>query len=87
MDTENKTPHSSNDGEEEETPKETSLLIQTTQATEDQMNNGVKQLMNVVSSSSRVVGDHKAFIHAVNAATIQRRKELKSYNKAKNLGG
>ena len=69
------------DGEEEETRDETSLLI-------DQTNNGVKQLMNVVSPSSRVVGAHKAFNDAVNASTIQRRTALSStYNKAKNLGG
>ena len=71
------------DGEEEETHDETSLLIQ-----EDQTSNGVKQLMNVVSHSSRVVGAHKAFINAVNATEIQRRKEQSStYNKTKNLGG
>ena len=69
------------DREEEETGDETSLLI-------DQTNNGVKQLMDVVSHSSRVVGAHKAFTNAVNATTIQRRKQQSStYNKAKNLGG
>ena len=69
------------DREEEETGDETSLLI-------DQTNNGVKQLMDVVSHSSRVVGAHKAFTNAVNATTIQRRKEQSlTYNKAKNLGG
>ena len=77
------------DREEEETREEISLLIQTIEATDDRIStvDVVKQLMNVVSPSSRIVGAHKAFNNAVNASSIRRRKQSSTYNEAKNLGG